>query len=82
MSASIMAKESKEKPKKRHHFRSLMIAVAGISVFTIHVVMAKGSTSFITNLLHGDFISIANLFMTLFVLTGWFLVYKYLGKLL
>jgi len=74
-------KESKKEPK-RNHKRSAIIAVLGFSAFAIHVYLTKGSSEFIWKFLHGDPIYIANLVMTMFVITGWFLVYKYLGKLL
>lgn len=70
------------KPKKRNHKRAILIAMAGFAVFSVHVFMSKGSSEFVQGLLHGDFIYISNLVMTTFVISGWFLVYKFLGRLL
>lgn len=71
-----------KKPKKRNHLRNLTVAIFGFSAFALHVMLTKGGFGFIAKMLHGDLIYIGNTVMTLFVLSGWFLVYKYLGKLL
>ena len=71
-----------KKEPTRNYKKAIILTIIGLTVFTSHVFLTKGSADFITNLFHGDFISVSNMFMTGFVLMGWFLVYKYLGKLL
>jgi len=77
-----MSEAQVTKKEGRNYKRAVLLAIIVFAAFTAHVIWTKGSADFILKLFHGDFIYISNLLMISFVLTGWLLVYKYLGKLL
>lgn len=80
--SNVQGQKKEGRKEGRNYKRAILLAVIGFSAFAGHVFLSKGSTDFVEKLLHGDIIYISNLVMTSFVLIGWFLVYKYLGKLL
>lgn len=77
-----MSSETVNSTNKRNHKRAVLIAVIGFTLYALHVAISKGFVEFFTGLFGGDLIYFANALFTIFVLFGWFLVYRYLGKLL
>jgi nucleosome binding factor SPN SPT16 subunit len=81
--SKVENKEINEPPKKvRNNKRNALIALVVFSAFISHLFLAKGSSDFFQRLMQGDMVTISNVVMLSIVFSGWFLVYKYLGKLL
>lgn len=64
----------------RNYRRVIIIAMIGFIAFGSPIFLGKGAGDLFQKLIHGDLIYMANIVMSIFVLGGWFAVYKFIGK--
>ncbi len=66
---------------RRRTKKALIIAAVVFSAYVIHLYLATGGISFITNILKGDLVQITSLILTTFTIVGWVIIFRLFRKI-